>query len=424
MSAPIDVYVCDNHVGTLSEDIASGLIDFKYLPGVPPGLAVSLFMPPDAPAVDYEGYNGLPPPFEVALPEGMLLEAIRSRFGKIIDVSSDLALLRLVGRYTVGRVTFGGTLERDTALEKQILNAARTERAALMLTEILNASPQMFGISGVMPKMSVYGDDRLRPGTVASHGSIVKFDSANYRGASLVEYACLKACAAAGLNVCPVQISPDMTSIIVERFDIAADGHRLGFEDACALSGIRRTGKYIGSAEHLFKMVNTFVHPEDQERDRLALLKLLLMNDVLRNGDAHLKNFGLVYDDVMRPRLAPVFDVLTTQVWIRNDMPALTILGTDDGPPSSWLTGAQIGQLAGLAGVDAASVRRMREDCADIALHTMIETLATCPMIPERAMLKRALDIVGEAARTLPRQAVQATESPDQIPDMDPPTMC
>ncbi|NNM65008.1 MAG: type II toxin-antitoxin system HipA family toxin [Burkholderiales bacterium] len=411
------VYVCDQHVGVLRENTETGLIDFEYLPGVPPELAVSLFMPPDAPPGDYQEYNGLPPPFEVSLPEGMVLEAIRSRFGKTIDVSSDLALLRLVGRHTVGRVTFGGPLEQDASLEQKILAAARTDHAAGRLAEILRSSPQMFGVSGVMPKMSVYAHDRLRPGTVIGHGAIIKFDSPNYTGASLVEYACLKACAAVGLDVPKVEISPDMTSIIVERFDIGADGRRRGFEDACALSGIRRTGKYSGTAEHLFGMIESFVHPDDWAADRAALLKLLVMNDVLRNGDAHLKNFGLVYDDVARPRLSPVFDVLTTPVWIRGDVPALAILKTDPGQPDHWLDAQEIDQLANLAGVSGASVRQMHADCAEAALHSMAKTLKACPPCPQRVALEQAIEIIAEAAQR-PLDVENADNAPAWSPAM------
>jgi len=114
----LDVYVSNEHVGVLREDVATGLIDFEYRPAIPPQLAVSLVLPPGEPPEEYRGYNGLPPPFEVSLPEGMLLEAIRNRFGKHIDVDSDFSLLRLIGRHTLGRVTFGGPLERDKGTSK------------------------------------------------------------------------------------------------------------------------------------------------------------------------------------------------------------------------------------------------------------------------------------------------------------------
>ncbi|MGC8519757.1 MAG: type II toxin-antitoxin system HipA family toxin [Steroidobacteraceae bacterium] len=394
----LDVYVSDEHVGVLREDVATGLIDFEYRPATSSQLAVSLVMPPGEPPEAYRGYNGLPPPFEVSLPEGVLLEAIRNRFAKHIDVGSDFSLLRLIGRHTLGRVTFGGPLERDKGLEEEILEAAHSEGAARRLTTILRKSPQLFGLAGVMPKMSVHPSDRARPGTVVGHGSIVKFDTANFTGACLVEYACLKACAAANLIVPSVELAPDLTSIIVERFDIDDTGTRMGFEDACALSGIRRTGKYSGSIEHLFRMIGNFVDRAHQDSDRRALLTLILLNDVLRNGDAHLKNFGLLYGkDLAQPRLAPVYDVLTTQTWIHGDTPALPILASDP-PADQWLDSQGLRQLQKIAGLADVDLTGLRDQYAQVALNSLSETLESCPSCPERNALARALRIIEKAA--------------------------
>jgi serine/threonine-protein kinase HipA len=39
---------------------------------------------------------------------------------------------------------------------------------------------------------------------------------------------------------------------------------------------------------------------------------LIVLNCTQRNGDAHLKKFGIVYDDVLgEARLAPVYDLVT-----------------------------------------------------------------------------------------------------------------
>lgn len=48
------------------------------------------------------------------------------------------------------------------------------------------------------------------------------------------------------------------------------------------------------------------------------------MNHLLRNGDAHLKNYGVLYErDYEDARLAPIYDVITTTIYIKNDIPAL-----------------------------------------------------------------------------------------------------
>jgi serine/threonine-protein kinase HipA len=73
---------------------------------------------------------------------------------------------------------------------------------------------------------------------------------------------------------------------------------------------------------------------EDLER----LFTLIALNSALRNGDAHLKNFGVVYDDVQgEARLAPVYDLVTTSVYLPEDSMALTLNGTTKWPSAKEL---------------------------------------------------------------------------------------
>jgi len=47
---------------------------------------------------------------------------------------------------------------------------------------------------------------------------------------------------------------------------------------------------------------------------------LIVLNCALHNGDAHLKNFAIVYDDVQgEARLAPVYDLVATSVYFPKD---------------------------------------------------------------------------------------------------------
>ena len=61
----------------------------------------------------------------------------------------------------------------------------------------------------------------------------------------------------------------------------------------------------------------------------MRLFKLLLLNCAVRNADAHLKNYALIYTSLDDVELAPVYDVLTVTVYDRwaNDIPALTLEG-------------------------------------------------------------------------------------------------
>lgn len=59
------------------------------------------------------------------------------------------------------------------------------------------------------------------------------------------------------------------------------------------------------------------------------------------DGDAHLKNFGMVYDDVQgEARLAPVYDLVTTSVYLPKDSMALTLNGT-----TKWASAKELQRL-------------------------------------------------------------------------------
>ena len=50
------------------------------------------------------------------------------------------------------------------------------------------------------------------------------------------------------------------------------------------------------------------------------------MNHLLKNGDGHLKNYGILYkNDFQDSTLAPIYDVITTTIYIKNDIPALRL---------------------------------------------------------------------------------------------------
>jgi serine/threonine-protein kinase HipA len=53
--------------------------------------------------------------------------------------------------------------------------------------------------------------------------------------------------------------------------------------------------------------------------DAQQFARRLLVNILLANGDAHLKNWSLLYSDQITPRLSPAYDIVTTNVYIENE---------------------------------------------------------------------------------------------------------
>jgi serine/threonine-protein kinase HipA len=109
---------------------------------------------------------------------------------------------------------------------------------------------------------------------------------------------------------------------------------------------------------------------------------LIALNCALRNGDAHLKNFGIVYDDVQgEARLAPVYDLVTTAVYLPKDSLALTLNGS-----TRWPTAKELRKLGETrAGGTPAKVRQMLERIAEAIQETAEEVHAYAKEHPEFA---------------------------------------
>ena len=132
----------------------------------------------------------------------------------------------------------------------------------------------------------------------------------------------------ANIYVTELYLSQNRKLFIMKRFDIKEDNTYLGFEDMCVLFGKNRDDKYEGTYEQIAKTIKTFVSPKYKKESLENFFKMIVINFLLKNGDAHLKNFGLIYDDISNIKLAPAYDVVTTTVYIKNDIPALHFLGS------------------------------------------------------------------------------------------------
>jgi serine/threonine-protein kinase HipA len=149
------------------------------------------------------------------------------------------------------------------------------------------------------------------------------------------------------------------------------DGTYRGFEDFCALNARRTDEKYRGSYEtSVMKRFTQFANSTHVNEDTEKLFTLIALNCALRNGDAHLKNFGIVYDDVQgEARLAPVYDLVTTSVYLPKDSLALTLNGSTRWPTAKELR--KLGETRG--GSTPAKVRQVLERIAEAIQETTTE---------------------------------------------------
>ena len=279
---------------------------------------VSLTMPLRA-----ESYasGGLLPIFEMNRPEGYLLYKIEEAFAKTGGLD-DMRLLDIVGGQQIGRLSYARPDERREVKSRQIgLKEILRRTPTSELFDFLVATYLESGISGVQPKVLVPDGDRPDSAwgreTVVHADLIVKSGGDEFPHLAQNEFMCMTAARAAGIETPRFWLSDDGGLFVVERFDLK-DGEALGFEDMAVLMNKTSRQKYEGSYENVAKAVRLYCAEADSLADLHQLFGYLAFTVMVRNGDGHLKNFGLLYEHPgarESVRLAPLYDVVTTSLY-------------------------------------------------------------------------------------------------------------
>src|SRR6201997_4063549 len=146
-----------------TDGVEAGLLDrqrdrgsaFAYLPETVPQRAVSGTMPVRLPSWDVP--FGLPPIFEMTLPEGALRERLRLAFAKATGTFDDFDLLAIVGRSQVGRIRYTGDKERlrEDVPFQSVDEILECRRGGDLFRHLLEKFAAFSGISGVQPKILV-----------------------------------------------------------------------------------------------------------------------------------------------------------------------------------------------------------------------------------------------------------------------------
>lgn len=289
--------------------------EFRYATPDPDQPSVALLMPAREQPTWQD--SALFAVMDQSLPEGELLLRLSMMFPK--HRLQPVHLLAMMGQNGIGNLGY--------ALPGAVSTAAPThiERESLLAMPF---TPELYedllraylssgvGIAGVQPKVMVA--DRA---TVPIPSVIVKVASATYAGLAANEYLCLTAARKAQVLTPGFELSHDGQMLVVDRFDLhqRADGHleRLGFEDIASLMNLRvrdvlSERKYRGSYQRIGELLRYLQLPgEDVQR----FFEQVALSVMVRNGDAHLKNFGVLVQQDGSARLSPLFDVVTTAVY-------------------------------------------------------------------------------------------------------------
>lgn len=321
--------------GTLSLEDRTYL--FGYDSKASQQAAVSLAMP--VRSKQYES-QVLHPVFQMNMPEGFMLEELRNRLAKTLQLD-EMALLAISGSQApIGRIRVDpaeithGLLKRSEMKKGESLTEIlEWDGKGSIFTELVEKYITRAGISGVQPKVLVPqaadGDtDEIRA-TFFSQELIVKSGRQQYPGLAANEFLCMTMASEAGIPVPDFYLSRNRELFVMKRFDRTPAGLALGFEDMAALGGLSAHEKYDRSYSFIARLVESFASPEHVATSLHSLFDIVALSCLLGNGDAHLKNFGLLYTDPTTAdcKLAPAYDIVNTTAYIPEDALALELRG-------------------------------------------------------------------------------------------------
>ncbi len=266
------------------------------------------------------------PIFDQFMPEGWLFEYLKNQLRKRIKnfVENDFTIFEVLAPNIKGFLTFK---KRGKATEKKELKITLSEILENdtfdLFYELVNTYLFSSAISGLQPKVLVPLTDKSY---AITDDYVVKTFGEEFPHLAENEYFCMKAVKKAGVPTADFWLSSRKKFFITRRFT-RKNKNFLGFEEFCTLFGKTRIEKYSGSYESIAKAIRKI--SANPEMDLEIYFKMVVMNYLLKNGDAHLKNFGVLYTSPYTGdiRLAPAYDVVSTVVYIPSDQPALTLFG-------------------------------------------------------------------------------------------------
>lgn len=362
------VWVDGREVGQLSEQYLTdgSLFRFQYAERASATDLVSLTMIPLPHKRQFDSRN-FPPAFDMILPEGQRRQRIEA--ARKIVRTDDFSLLSYVGANPVNRVRFlqpGAPLQQDIVqlpTPKEIANCSAGQALFKRLTAELDMRQ---GIAGVQPKVlgaienAQKNSIDLRQERGNTH--ILKASTQAFPFLATNEFICLKVFEAAGLKIPNLTLSADGEILLVERFDTLNDGTHFGFEEAAVLMGETSATKYQRDYGTMIELLASFVDIRTEAAMRRQITEALVLNWLLGNGDAHLKNFGVLYHDDLDVHLAPFYDVVSTLPYIPEDVPALAL--SFDWYSKAWWPRPRIEEFAKTHGkLSGADTARLFDNC-------------------------------------------------------------
>ncbi len=370
-------------------------------------------------------FNGvgerLPAFFQNLLPEGPLRRHLEQLRGCAPDDHFDI--LAMCGDDLPGAVR-----ATPSAQSRQATAAIVTQHQdALEPSVVDDPVAGAVSLSGIQPKLGLVekggryvARTRARPDGVHI---IAKLPAADYALLPEVEALSLQLAHAAGVRVCAASLRPvsdiegqdqpftlhaGANFLAVQRFD--RDGARhIHCEDFAQVLGLDPLDKYRDPRQRANYAALLLTLRESMglgDEAAHELLRRLMVNEMLGNYDAHVKNFGVVYADGRTPALSPAYDVVAYAAYLGGRGHALKFF--PGAPERAQLTPALVRQLCNAAGLLETRVRAVLRETVARALETWPALIEASELLPEQKARLLAHFHAVPAVQTLARRGHRA----------------
>ncbi|HPE70746.1 MAG TPA: HipA domain-containing protein [Candidatus Competibacter sp.] len=272
----------------------------------------------DNPRERHRSHLRLPPWFSNLLPEGRLREWIAQ--ARRTSTEREMELLAQVGHDLPGAVR---VLAADEMVPVDLGDGGDANGRQRSSMDSLWS----FSLAGVGLKFSMRarGDRLVIPARGERGDWIAKLPDPTYPGVPQNELAMMTLAKAVDIDVPEIQLvhRDDVESLpervwsgqdhlfAVKRFDRGPGRELIHIEDMAQVRGFYPDAKYRGG----FETVGALVYRGHDIEALREFARRLAFNLLIGNGDAHLKNWSLIYRDPRVPTLAPAYDLVATFIY-------------------------------------------------------------------------------------------------------------
>ena len=267
-----------------------------------------------------------PPTLSNLLPEGALRELMAQALK--VHINNEFQILSYLGE------DLPGALVAMAIEPEEVPDYVLTTHGKARAVKFKGSNKEnKFSLAGVQMKFSMKEKDgryNLSKGDELGDW-IVKTPSTRHKHVPLNEYTAMRLAAMAGIdipdtklvelskldNLPPINLPSEEFAFAIKRFDREGNT-RIHMEDFAQVLVKYPDDKYGGASYEQIGRV-LYNYSGDGMADAQQFARRLLVNILLANGDAHLKNWSLVYLDQVTPRLSPAYDIVTTSVYMDDE---------------------------------------------------------------------------------------------------------